>query len=106
MTINDEILIFANQIANTGNKPTVALLKAKLKKKVPLPTIISTLKTWRHDPDFIALPEDKTIIIEKEANNSAIKKDSFSDDLHHELAGMKKEILELKELVKELINKQ
>ena len=53
MTIIDEISICANQLANAGKKPTVALVKAKLKQAVPLPTLISTLKTWQHEPDFI-----------------------------------------------------
>ena len=59
MTINDEILTLANQIANRGHKPTVALVKTKLKQKVPLPLIISTLKTWQHDPDYTSVPEEK-----------------------------------------------
>jgi hypothetical protein len=44
MTIIDEISICANQLANAGKKPTVALVKAKLRQAVPLPTLISTLK--------------------------------------------------------------
>ena len=106
MTINDEILILANQIANKGSKPTVALIKAKLKKKVPLPVIISTLKNWQHEPSFITLPDDKQTIIEKETTNSSIKEGSFEHELQNELASMKKEILELKALVKQLISQQ
>ena len=106
MTINDEILILANQIANKGSKPTVALIKSKLKQRVPLPVIISTLRTWQHEPSFIALPEEKQIIIEKENANSSIKTGSFEHELQNELASMKKEILELKTLVKELIKHQ
>ncbi len=106
MTINDEILILANQIANKGNKPTVALIKTKLKKKVPLPVIISTLKTWKHEPSFIALPDEKHIITEKESANSSTRTNSFEHELHNELASMKKEILELKTLVKQLIQQQ
>ncbi len=102
MTINDEILILANKAANKGNKPTVALIKAKLSKKVPLPTIISTLKTWQHEPSFTSLPEDKNVITEK--NNLPSKDDSFEQGLHDELASMKKEILELKHLVQQLLD--
>jgi len=106
MTINDEILILANQIANKGSKPTVALIKTKLKKKVPLPVIISTLKTWQHEPSYIALPEEKQTVIEKENANSLNKTDTFEHELHNELTSMKKEIIELKSLVKELIKQQ
>lgn len=106
MTINDEILTLANQIANNGYKPTVALIKTKLKKKVPLPVIISILKTWQHEPNFIVLPEEKETVIDKETANLSIKTGSFEHILQNELASMKKEILELKKLVKDLINQQ
>lgn len=106
MTINDEISTLANQIANKGNKPTVALIKAKLNKKVPLPIIISTLKAWQHEPSFIALPKENQTFTEKETANSLIKTDSFEQKLHKELTHMKKEIVELKQLVKQLIDQQ
>jgi len=106
MTINDEILILANQIANKGNKPTVALIKAKLHKKVTLPVIISTLRTWQHDPSFIKLPEETQANTEKKTANSLIKTGSFEQELQNELTHMRKEILELKQLVKQLINQQ
>jgi hypothetical protein len=106
MTTNDEILILANQIANKGSKPTVALIKSKLKTKLPLPVIISTLRSWKHDPSYIEFPEEKQNDNNKDTLYSNIKDDSFEQELHNELASMKKEILELKELVKELINQQ
>jgi hypothetical protein len=104
MTINDEILILANQIANKGNKPTVALIKAKLSKKVPLPTIISSLKTWQHEPNFISLPEEENSNAQEA--NSSVKTDYCNQELYEELAEMKKEIIELKQLVKQLIGQQ
>lgn len=106
MTKNDEILILANQIANNGKKPTVAAIKAKLSTPVPLPELISTLKTWQHDPSFIAFPETKQINIENSKDNKPFGDSSFEHELQNELAIMKKEILELKTLVKELINQQ
>ena len=53
MTISDEISIIANQLANQGRTPTVALIKGKLSQPTPLPRIISVLKSWQHEPDFI-----------------------------------------------------
>ncbi len=70
MTIAQEILVIANQLANDGKQPSVALVKAKLTKKVPLPTIISCLKTWQHDPNFIKLTEEKTDKVNNEVNNT------------------------------------
>jgi len=104
MTINDEIIILANQLANAGNKPTVALIKAKLNKKVSLPVIISTLKTWQHEPNFISKPEEKTNITEE--SNTATETDNFRQNLNEELAQMKHEIIELKQMIKQLVEQQ
>lgn len=104
MTINDEILILANQIANKGNKPTVALVKAKLTKKVPLPVIISALKVWQHEPNFMALPEEKQTITE--TAKPSIETGVHTQELYEALADMKKEIIELKQLITQLINQK
>lgn len=104
--MNDEILILANQIANNGHKPTVALIKARLKQKLPLPVIISTLRSWQHDPSFIDLIEEKQAIIKNKPTHQEFNIESFEQELHNELASMKQEIFELKTLVKELLNQQ
>jgi len=57
MTNTEQIHIIANRLANQGKKPTVALIKAKLTNPVPLPVVISTLKTWQHDPLYIGTGE-------------------------------------------------
>lgn len=106
MTINEEILVIANQIANKGNKPSVALIKAKLKNKVPLPVIISTLKTWQHEPEFIDLPEKEGTNVESTTSNPTDSSNAFERELHLELLNMKKEILELKAMIAELIGNQ
>ncbi len=96
MTIHDEILTIANKIANSGKKPTVALIKTKLSQTVPLPLLISALKTWQHDPEFISLSESKP--------QKNIKPREEADPLHHalseELKEMKQEIVELKLLMR------
>jgi len=105
MTINDEIIILANRIANDGKKPTVALVKGKLTTKVPLPAIISALKTWQHDPSFIALPQQEPNI---KAEQTSEKTDNalLRKHLNEELALMKQEISELKQLIQTLITQQ
>lgn len=57
MTIKDEIIAIANQLANQGKKPTVALIKNKLSGPTSLPTVISTLKSWQHEPERTAIPQ-------------------------------------------------
>jgi hypothetical protein len=105
MTINDEITILANKIANQGSKPTVALIKTKLKKQVPLPVIISTLKTWKHEPELISFSDKKQGGNEAKNINLSIDKNNVENELSDELANMKKEIFELKTLVQQLIKK-
>ena len=118
MTITDEILICANQLANTGKKPTVALVKAKLTQKVPLATLITTLKNWQHQPDFIASATPDTAVNEGQAikdsavllqpvlnallaNNSVIEK-MIQQSLTAELITIKNELSEIKSLVHSL----
>ena len=113
MAISEEILIVANQLANAGNKPTVALIKAKLKKKVPLPVIISTLKAWQYDPSFITMSKTSE---EKHEINCDIKDtedtedtedtNNFRKQLNDELGEMRQEIFELKQLIQSLIKQQ
>jgi hypothetical protein len=107
MTIIDEISICANQLANAGKKPTVALVKAKLRQAVPLPTLISTLKKWQHEPDFITSntsqakeiePQkstDDSELINSIVNNDAIKA-YIEDIVSTELVDIKTELAELK----------
>ncbi|OUR59619.1 hypothetical protein A9Q74_16920 [Colwellia sp. 39_35_sub15_T18] len=105
MTINDEILALANQLANNGKKPTVALIKGKLTKTVPLPTIISTLKTWQHDPSFVAQPQ-KNEQINIEASGNSSETDPLRQILNEELAQMRHDIVELKLLIQQLLAQQ
>ncbi|MFT5852661.1 MAG: hypothetical protein ACI87J_002639 [Colwellia sp.] len=104
MTINDEILILANQLANAGHKPTVAMIKAKLHKKVALPVIISTLRVWQHEPSFISKQEAQCDITEE--TNIAVEADNFRQNLNDKLEQMKQEIIELKQLVMKLIEQK
>jgi len=102
MTINDEILAIANQLANQGKQPSVALIKAKLPRSVPLPTIILVLKSWQHDPNFTQQTQ-----IKKKA--SKVTKEDNTDInalIEQALAPLQQEINELKHQVKQLLRKQ
>ncbi len=114
MTIIDEILISANQLANTGKKPTVALVKAKMSQRAPLTTIITTLKNWQHQPEFIApISEEKvsdgkktpdnnsSALIESLLENGSVKK-MIEQSLEQELTSMRKELSEMKLLIKNI----
>ncbi|GAW96049.1 MULTISPECIES: hypothetical protein [Colwellia] len=114
MTIIDEILICANQLANAGKKPTVALVKAKLSQRTPLATLITTLKNWQHQPDFIAplsakeqqvsqdkSSNDNTALLDSLVENGAVKK-IIQQSLAQELTEIKNELAEVKLLIKNL----
>mgnify|MGYP000653039592 CR=1 FL=1 len=114
MTIIDEILISANQLANAGKKPTVALVKAKLNQKVPLATVITTLKNWQHQPDFISsinnevqqindIPSSKgtAALLESLLEDGSIKK-VIQQSLESELTAIKSELSEMKLLINDL----
>ena len=47
----DRIILIAQQIAKEGKTPNTAMLKARLPKNVPLPTIIHGLKLWQENPN-------------------------------------------------------
>jgi len=114
MTNIDEILICANQLANAGKKPTVALVKAKLTQRAPLAIIINTLKNWQHEPDFIAAIDkqdeqvnkstslsDTSALLDSLLENGAVKK-MIEQSLEQELTDMRKELSEMKLLIKNL----
>jgi len=104
MTYIDEILILANQLANAGKKPSIALIKAKLNVQVPLPVIINTLKNWTHDSNFIAQIKNDKEVKEIETN---IKLDTqllelIENIVDKKLSTMRSELNELKREVKDL----
>ena len=114
MTVIDEILICANQLANVGTKPTVALVKAKLTQRAPLAIVITTLKNWQHQPDFIApinnekkevnddsSTKNSSELLESLLENGVIKK-VIQQSLAIELAELKKELSEMKLLINNL----
>jgi len=102
MTHTDEILIIANQLANVGKKPSIALIKAKLSVQVPLPIIINTLKTWTHDPHFISQIKKDTDaqIIKPEIEVNAQLLGLIEQAVKKELTQITNELEELKKQVK------
>ncbi|CAH0538893.1 DNA-binding protein [Vibrio marisflavi] len=45
--VSDELQSVIESLVAQGKKPTVALVKARLKTTVPMPAIIATLKSWQ-----------------------------------------------------------
>ena len=110
MPLSDEINMIANDIANQGKKPSIALIKNKLSSNVPLPMIISTLKNWQHDPEFIPIINKtstaiKTHAVNYNADQLNINADQLNIAIEEALIPFKQEIVELKLAIAE-INKQ
>ena len=100
MSLFDEINMIANDIANQGKKPSIALIKNKLSSNVPLPIIISTLKTWQHHPEFIArINKTSTAIKTNEVNYNS---DQLNIAIEDALIPLKQEIVELKSAIAEI----
>lgn len=103
MTINDEILTAANKLANQGIKPTVARIKTKLTRPVPLPTIISILKTWQHDPTYIqpaeTPPQEPTKQRDELTKTITLAVEEAITPLHKEISQLTEEVQQLKRLI-------
>jgi hypothetical protein len=100
MTIFDEISIIANQLANEGKTPSVALVKAKLSAPIPLPKIISVLKTWQHDPKFIRANKEKSVALIKQSD---AQNNDVAILIEQAVAPIKQELIEVRKLLEQLI---
>jgi len=100
MTIKDEIITIANQLANQGKKPSVALIKNKLSQSAPLPVIISTLKTWVHNPE-------KTQMVNKavEESQAIVPEQDINELIAKELQPIKDELAAVKHLLTQALAK-
>ncbi|WP_114765172.1 hypothetical protein [Vibrio rhodolitus] len=46
--VSQELEQAIEQLIQEGKEPTVALVKARLKTSVPMPALISTIKSWKN----------------------------------------------------------
>lgn len=54
--MNTEAIIeVCQQLKSEGKEPSVALIKARLTKPQPLPTVISGLKAWKNNPNHVVV---------------------------------------------------
>lgn len=98
MTIKDEILAIANQLADKGVTPSVATVKAKLSSSAPLPTIINTLKTWQHKPGETQVKGNNKQQEEALSSNN-------NNELESALKPLLDELIEIKTLLKSIDSK-
>jgi cell fate (sporulation/competence/biofilm development) regulator YmcA (YheA/YmcA/DUF963 family) len=104
MTISDEISIIANKLANEGKVPSVALIKSQLNQTIPLPQIISALKNWHHEPNFIHAQDQE--ITTKPSTEVKPNNTEISLLIVNALAPLQQEITELKQQLKQLLDQK
>jgi len=102
MTDIEEILTIANKLADQGKKPSVALIKTKLSHNIALPTIISVLKTWQHQPNYQAQNTNLKIVNEPSCNDALIKKEDIELMINNALTPIKSELEQLKKLLRKI----
>jgi hypothetical protein len=105
MTTTDEITIIANQLANQGKKPTVALVKTKLRKPISLPTIITTLRNWTHDPQLVELEIKSKEALRKKSTSTSLSPE-IEQAIAKALQPIEAELAQLKALVINLTKQQ
>ena len=93
MTPSEEILTIANKIANTGKLPSVALVKGRLTKTVPLPIIISILKAWQHEPEYTTVVTNESVENKK---NRQVEEANIEALIEIALIPIKQELAEIK----------
>ncbi|WP_076418736.1 hypothetical protein [Colwellia sp. UCD-KL20] len=111
MTNFEKIIIIANQLANEGKKPSVALIKSKVEDPLPLPQIISALRSWQHEPENCVLfetstPEDKnTPLIENDELSVELINEAITIAINNALGPIKAELAEVKAQLQQLTQK-
>ena len=100
----DRIILIAQQIAKEGKTPNTAMIKARLPKNVPLPSIIQGLKLWQENPnkEIIGATEPALIANTKTEVGSfdellEAKINSLITPLKEEIQQLKAELKTLKE---------
>jgi len=95
-----EILSVAKQLSEQGKKPTVALVKAKLSQRVPMPLLLQTLQR------FQTLSVDDLNRIEQQPTAERNSPDTLAQQvatLTNELNQVKNQLSELKQQISTLM---
>lgn len=91
--MSSELIKICAQLASSGKKPSVALLKAKARGKYHLTELVSALNTWQANPNFEA---------EEEAQSQASVIESETIDMATRVTRLEAENLELHKRITEL----
>lgn len=88
---NSEIYNVCNQLVSEGKEPSVALIKARLVKKQPLPLLIAGLQQWKNDPNKVVEVETPETPLEPLSLEQRVEQlEQLVGTLRQELDALKK----------------
>lgn len=83
------------QLVSRGQKPSLALLKARLGHTVPLPQLIQALQQWRQDPQSVQVEPQPGET--PEPSEPAVS----LEDVMQELRALRQEVAQLRQLIQQ-----
>ncbi|MEL0630080.1 hypothetical protein [Psychromonas aquatilis] len=99
----DRIILIAQQLVKEGKTPNTSLIKARLPKNTPLPTIIQGLKMWQENPNKkIDTPTEPALTGASIERTTGSIDELIESRITELVAPLKKEIDELKKQIKVL----
>jgi hypothetical protein len=96
MTIFEEIISIANNLADQGKKPSVALIKTQLSQPAPLPVIIKVLKNWQHQPNQPRNVEKTTTAKITTTDTFQLTAQTLEQIINQALAPIQAELMDMK----------
>ncbi|MGD8171184.1 hypothetical protein ACQEXU_05975 [Vibrio sp. TRT 21S02] len=87
--VTEELHGIMQQLQNQGKEPTVALVKARLSSNVPIPALITTIKTWKNAN---RVPKVEIAATESNENNRIEELEKKVADLTSRLIALEKKL--------------
>jgi hypothetical protein len=102
----DRIILIAQQLHREGKTPTTSLIKARLPKNTPLPTIIQGLKMWQDNPTKkVNTPTEPSLKNDDSGPIGGSIDQQIDDRIKQAITPLEEEINALKIQIKTLENK-
>ena len=102
----DRIILIAQQLVKEGKAPNTSLIKARLPKNTPLPSIIQGLKMWQENPNKkIDAPTEPALTGASIERATGSIDELIESRITELVAPLKKEVDELKKQIEALQSK-
>lgn len=88
---NSNIFDICQQLQQEGKEPSVALIKGRLRQRLPLPSIIAGLKQWKSNPEMKQVEAQQEVVEEELSLEKRVEiLESIVAELKAEIATLKK----------------